>query len=236
LSSRSSLLHTLPPPHSVFDCMVRPGLLFPVHCPCICHLLQLGISWYFRNPPMNVMLTQIKSIAKQFRRIPRFSEGIQPSSGKRRKLTSRLPPSQKLPSSSCPSYCPTRWLGITTVIDWIRQNASCFPPASVDNLIYIGLLLEPVRAAVHVLEADRSCVGIVFPVLLQMFRVLADISGSLPYTDYPELVACAGELRTVLWKITLGSDAGATFALAWALTDEGSKGMRDGTFHIPPIS
>jgi hypothetical protein len=114
------------------------------------------------------------------------------------------------------------------VIDWMRCHYWLLHPQDLEEFLGLGLILEPVRVASEIAESDSFLVTDAFPLLISLFSNTRKCFQHPLIKGSPSLTKCLMDLLEVFWRCTLGSDNGALWAVAFALSENGACLMREG--------
>jgi hypothetical protein len=203
-----------------FSSLVPPvGLMYPMVVPCLDHMLNLAVSWWLRTEPVALIFREIRKLAGKFHL----------RTGQKSVISSRAFVGP-IPSSSCPLFCQTRFLDVTRLVDWIRENLTIIETTMSFEILGLGIILEPVRAIVETAEADSFLISHSFPVLVDLFQKLHKVSNHPFMQKSRFLQGACSNLRSAIWQISFGCDNGCLFALAYALTAEGACLLREKRF------
>jgi hypothetical protein len=186
----------------------------PFHMPCICHLIQLAFLHVLPNSIFDDLVTQLRRTAVELHKAPY-----------------RL---------RCPTFSETRWLDVVRVARWIQQRQKqCQPclaelyPALGKEIPFLIAALEPCRAMIIASEGNAVSGCTVFPLLLQMFAAYDHLESMPLFVRTPKWQQAVHKLAESLYSLTLGSDNGLKYLIAYGFTKPGAKALKENT--VPTI-
>jgi hypothetical protein len=194
-------------PSTICEVIPRPWNLHAIHVPCLCHLVNCAFKWAVKASPLRTLIGDVHARAVQLHKTPAGT-------------------------GRCPLISPTRWMHVVRIIDWQLRHDPSIADDCRKLLTGVLAMLEPVCGLISCCEGDSCKLTSVFPLLVQLFWYL-DLLRPLPLFQITELKESLNALESALWKITLGCDNGALYALAYALTPSGTQALQKGNLAVP---